>query len=127
MTAVEKLELERGQIRARRARRREADKKDQARLDQIENELHRAKLVSLVGIPDAVVVRFKAHASDKLAFLNTAKGTVHDIKRTRARVTWNTPAPTDGYTGDWNWTIENLLPADEVDRQGYTIPWGKVS
>lgn len=114
-----KLQAEQSQIEARRKRRKAADEADRKRLHELERLIHREKIVALVGVQSGVKVAYRQCHSHPEAFLNDARGTVTKVNRTIALVQWDTPCPRDGYQGIYQWHLEALMPAEQL--QGCTF------
>lgn len=118
-TKLEQLEAEQSAIRARQKRRKAAEECDWKRLREIERLIHRERIAALVGIQGAVKVACRKRQGHPEAFLNDARGTVLEVRRTLAQVQWDTPCPRDGYNGQWQWHIDALMPAEQC--QGCTL------
>ena len=118
MTKAE-LQKEHEQIRLRRQRRKQADEKDAKRLQELDKLIDKENLRELVGVENAVKVRTRRLEGSEDSWVNEARGTIVKIKRTRATVRWNMTPP-NGYDGQWEWSIADLLPVDD-NRQGFML------
>ena len=85
--------------------------KVQERVDQIRAERHRLQLLALVNVPGGVQARFRLPAGARGAELNDQKGTLLQIRRSRATVV---------FSGEkWRIPLNDVLPVGET--QGMTI------
>lgn len=118
-TAKRKTELEAEQqkIEARRLARRKQAQADDERANAIYRELANLKVVGLVGVPDAVMLKIRLAAGNKCAHLNHLRGTLTEIKRTWSLVDF-------GAGGKWRVRLSNLMPSSESDNQGWTVLFG---
>jgi hypothetical protein len=86
------------------------------RVDQIDKQLwileKRELLAPLIGVRDGVKCSYRRAADEKNAWLNTERGTLTKIGRTRVYVDF-------GEHGQWNFPMRDIVPATE--RQGVTF------
>jgi hypothetical protein len=108
-TQLNRLELETAAIIKRRKRRAAQYQAEEKRMDAIRHERHRLQLAVLLGVPDAVRVRFRVRSTDRWAWLNDQPGTIRAIRRTRCLVVFADK--------EVDIALEALNPAD--DLQGY--------
>ena len=114
MSDRERLEAELGAIGQRDRRRNDEAKVDRMRAAKINAEIRILDLVPLVGVVDAVIVRY--HGWDKRVPDN-ATGMLTKIARTRGSVDF-------GEHGKWTMALDALLPVSKADQRGYTFTVG---
>jgi hypothetical protein len=110
----ERLLLEQEQLRRKWDRLRKENEKDQKRMDTIPTELRRLEFVELIGKPGAVKLRYREQSGDRCFHLNDLRGTVLQVRRTRALVDFGAAgASTDSKSGRWNVYLCNLATTDK--------------
>lgn len=110
----DRLLAEMDRIKARCKKRVADNQRDSKRIYAIESELNKLKIVELVGVANAVQLGVRYPANHRCSRLNNLKGTVNQVRRTKASVTFE--------NGErWSWHLENLQPAGE--QQGFWIPY----
>ena len=117
---IAKLKAELEKIHERRKQRSQKERADSERGFAIDRELHRLRLNALVGLEAGVMLRFRHPATDRCANLNDARGTLLDVRRTRATVDF-------GAHGRWNMKADSLIPSSESTLQGMLVVLGGAS
>jgi hypothetical protein len=110
---IESLDAEIAAICRRIKARQQAAEKDRERAEQIRQERHRLVLFGVVGVAGAVQVRFRSPACWAESKLNDLKGTVLEVRRSRATV---------DFAGErWDYALKDLILAGE--DQGISMAW----
>jgi len=99
------LLAEQAALAERALARRAQAKKDEERGRQIRAALHRLDLLGLVGVRDGVHLSCRYPAGHQLAYLNARKGTIVEVRRTRALV--------DFGDDKWDLALDDVQPASE--------------
>jgi hypothetical protein len=107
---IESLTAEEAKLRNKLKRLREQRDAIEGRLRAIEDQKHRLAIAELVG--KQVRIRTRYPVGDRCHKLNDVAGVLVELKRTRAVVDF-------GEHGRWRWPIDELLPADQAEWQGF--------
>ncbi|MDX2091081.1 MAG: hypothetical protein SFX73_24690 [Kofleriaceae bacterium] len=117
MTARDKLEAELAKLRARIERRSEQDRADRRREGQIRDELWRLHLMTMIGVADGVMIRYRGW--DR-RIPDDARGTLKKVGRTRGDVDF-------GAHGKWSIPLLDLISFADADNRGLTLRIGGLS
>jgi hypothetical protein len=105
------LQAERDRSWKRKKKLQEQIRQCEKREAEIMREIHRQRLLLLVGVPDGVRPHFRLNPGQRGYELNDAKGTLVVVRRTRTTVLFNGES--------WDFPTWELLPADQ--QQGMSI------
>jgi hypothetical protein len=113
---MKKLLAERDALQKKSDRLREEYRKVAGELQRVVEKIGRMatheRLSPLIGIQSGVQVSFTRPPDDPQAWMNDAKGTLLDIRRTRGTVDY-------GERGEWDIPLDQIAPVGEP--QGFTL------